>query len=291
MAIRTMERTATDYTSDELEVSKSVLVELFLILKSYSDALVLVGGWAPYFILKRFKKPDNEFEHVGSIDIDVAINPKIVSSIEYATMVELLEKKGYVQRLDKVGNPIPFSFVRNVKAHGKEYTIHVDFLSSEYDIFLAKKPRHRKIQPGLKARTMHGCEIVFDHNFEEEITATLPDGGEARTKIKIADVVSSITTKGITLGERLNNKDAYDLFSIIANYKDGVDSVAEEIRAFLSNELVKEAISNIQDKFANEKSAGPFMVANFLDGDEETKRRYIADSFIVISEFLKLISK
>lgn len=291
MAIRTIERAAADYTSDETEASKSVLVELFLILKSYSDALVLVGGWAPYFILKRFKKPDNEFKHVGSIDIDLAINPKMVGSIEYATIVELLEKKGYVQRLDKIGNPIPFSFVRNVKLHGKEYDIHVDFLSNEYNIFLTKKPRYRKIQPDLKARTMHGCEIVFDHNFEEELIATLPDGGEAKAKIKIADVVGSVVTKGIVLGERLNNKDAYDLFAVIANYKNGLEPVAEEIKPFLDNKLVKEAIENIQSKFANEKSAGPFMVANFLDGDEETKKRYITDAYVVVSEFLKLIKK
>jgi len=53
------------------------------VLGSYRDALVLIGGWAPYVILERFGASrafqadvfqrdvfQTGFAHVGSIDID-----------------------------------------------------------------------------------------------------------------------------------------------------------------------------------------------------------------------------
>jgi len=44
--------TITDYTPELTNISKSVLLELMTTLKSYSNAFVLIGGWAPYFILE-----------------------------------------------------------------------------------------------------------------------------------------------------------------------------------------------------------------------------------------------
>lgn len=279
----------TDYTHELTNISKSVLLELMTTLKSYSDAFVLVGGWAPYFILEKFKKPKNRFKHIGSIDIDLAINPAMIDARKYASIVELITKRGYTPRLDRLGNIVPFSFERTITVNEKEYIIPVDFLSTEYNIFIGKKHRHRRIQPDLLARTMRGCEIVLDHYFEHDITGILPKDGKITIKLKVADVVGAITTKGIVLGKRYNEKDAYDIYVIIANYKDGPMSVAEEIRPHLENKLVKEAIENIKEGFADVKSAGPSWVANFFSGDEETRKRRTMDAFMNVSEFLKLI--
>lgn len=70
--------TVKDYGSEITNVSKSVLLELLLILRSYLHALVLVGGWAPHFLLERYQQ-DKEFKHIGSVDIDFAIDPKLIS--------------------------------------------------------------------------------------------------------------------------------------------------------------------------------------------------------------------
>ena len=53
--------------------STSALLELATALKHYSNALVLIGGWAPYYLVKDHGRPG--FEHIGSIDIDLAIDP------------------------------------------------------------------------------------------------------------------------------------------------------------------------------------------------------------------------
>ncbi|MBI4677801.1 MAG: hypothetical protein HY748_09490 [Elusimicrobia bacterium] len=40
-----------DYDSATTGASRSVLLEVMTILGEYRDALVLIGGWGPYFLL------------------------------------------------------------------------------------------------------------------------------------------------------------------------------------------------------------------------------------------------
>jgi hypothetical protein len=216
-----MIRTITDYTFRLTDASKSVLLELMTALISYREALVLVGGWVPYFLLERYKKEDNSFEHVGSIDLNIAIDPAIIDSERYATIVEIIEQRGYEPRTDRKGDVIDFSFNRILPIDGEEYVISVDFLTTQFE-----GHRHREVQQDLRARTMRGCSLVFKHYFEHEIKGKLPENGEIANKIKIADIGGCIATKGIALGERYKEKDAYDIYSVIANYKDGPKDVA-----------------------------------------------------------------
>lgn len=75
-------RLRSSFLSDISAVSKSVLLELMTILGAYRDALVLVGGWVPYFLIENHKRPGDEFEHVGSIDIDLAVDPNSHLSLQ-----------------------------------------------------------------------------------------------------------------------------------------------------------------------------------------------------------------
>lgn len=50
-----------NYRQDVAALSMSVTLEVMTILGAYRDSLVLVGGWAPYFILERFGREDNVF--------------------------------------------------------------------------------------------------------------------------------------------------------------------------------------------------------------------------------------
>ena len=92
-----MARVSTDYESPLVEASRSALLELALSLRAYRDSLVLVGGWAPYFLLRDHQQPDNPFVHIGSIDIDLAVDPDRIDPREYATIEELITelKKDY----------------------------------------------------------------------------------------------------------------------------------------------------------------------------------------------------
>jgi len=114
--------TKLDYIKKEVDICLSVMVEIMTILGEYRDSIVLVGGWVPYFMIK-----DKKEEHIGSIDIDLALDFNTISEDAYKTILELLEKRGYLK-----GNQ-PFIFKRSIKYEdGNLYTIEIDFLSGEY---------------------------------------------------------------------------------------------------------------------------------------------------------------
>ena len=57
--------------------------------------------------------------------------------------------------------------------------------------------------------------------------------------------------KGIVLGERYKEKDAYDIYYLISNYKNGPKDVANEINKHTSDSLVKESLGTITRNFKN----------------------------------------
>jgi hypothetical protein len=281
-----------DHGGEIARLSLSVYLELMTILGAYREALVLVGGWAPYFILERFGREDIGFRHVGSIDIDVAVNPRLVSPDDYASIVERLERRGYRQRFDKRGQPIPFIFEREVSlGEGRgTHVIEVDLLAPEYG-GTGKSHRHQRVQHDLLARKARGCDVVFDHCFDYELTGGLPDGAKNTVRVKIVDVVGCLTMKGIVLGERYHEKDAYDLYSVITYYEGGPRGTAQAVKPHLGNALVREGIDTIAEKFESIRSVGPVGVARFLASDSGERERITADAFVSVSEFIKALEE
>ena len=223
-----MQTKSTDYPKDITTISKSALLEVMTILKGYKNQIVLVGGWVPYFLLQKYQK-DKEFRHIGSVDIDLVIDPKLIESGVYESIVSIIEKNGFKPRTDKDENPIEFSFEKEFS--GK--TIHIDFLSTEYP--QKTKKRHRVVQPDLKTRTLKGARIVLKHNYEEELEGKLPNGADVKVKLKIADVIGCLATKALALGGRSVAKDYYDIYTIISYYKDGEVSCAKEMKIYLDD--------------------------------------------------------
>jgi len=278
-----MNNKTTDYPEEITQLSKSVLLEIMTLLKGYKDNIILVGGWVPYFLLQKFKKDEN-FKHIGSVDIDLVINPDLIKSGVYETIVKIIEDNGYVQRIDKLGNPIEFSFEREIK----NKTIHIDFLSTNYPE--KTKKRHRIVQPDLKARTLKGAKIVLQHNFEEELEGNLPNGAYIKVKIRIANVVGCLITKALALGGRSKAKDNYDIYTVIAYYKHGEKSCAEEIKSFLNDKIISESLEDIKTNFETEISLGPIMIGNFMySNDEDARNKIIVDSFMRVNRFLELL--
>ncbi|HEX9780625.1 MAG TPA: nucleotidyl transferase AbiEii/AbiGii toxin family protein [bacterium] len=286
------ERTAISYGPGVTSASRSVLVELMTALGAYRDALILIGGWAPYFLLERHQRPDDPFAHVGSIDIDLVVDPRRVGDPQYATIVELLRARGYRPALGRRGREIPFSFERTVlsPATEKPYTIRVDFLT-RLDPDGSDGP-HLEVQDALFARKLAGCEAAFDHHTMIELTGVLPDGGEHTVPMRMADVVGCLTMKGIVLGERYREKDAYDIYALAAHYGSGPAAAAEAVRPHRDRALVAEAVGRIARAFASRNATGPAWVAAFLLNPmfAEAYQRQVTDAFMVVHEFTRLLS-
>ncbi|MDH5713363.1 MAG: hypothetical protein OEY83_05435 [Candidatus Bathyarchaeota archaeon] len=138
----------------------------------------------------------------------------------------------------------------------------------------------------MQAVVIRGSSIVFSHSFEHNITGVLPSGAETRALAKVSDVVGSLATKGLALKGRYKEKDAYDIYFVLRYYKGGPKKVGEEMRSFLDESVVAEALEEIRDKFRNVRSEGPFQVAYFLaPEDERLRERIQGEAYAVLRAF------
>lgn len=281
-------RYALDYNLDVTKISFSYLLELTAALREYYDSLVLIGGWVPFFILEHFKKPTVDFRHIGSIDIDLAVSPKLFDEgiDKYRTIIEHIEKLKFVPKKDRLNNVVPSSFVKQTK-EGVE--IQVDFLTSfikEYP----KSKRHLKVQPDLMARRTKGCETAFTHNWECPLVGNLPGNGEIKLKMRVANVVSGIAMKCQALGERLDGKDPYDIYVMVAYYKDGPSSVAKEFKPHTKIPIIASSLKILDENFQKQDSNGSVRAGYFLYPNDATMREKTStDAYMTVREFLKLV--
>ena len=270
--------TRNDYTSEEVDICLSVMVELLTVIGDLRDHVVLVGGWVPYFLLK-----EKQHEHTGSIDIDLAFDFNHISDDSYKTILQLLKERGYTQGKQ------PFIFHRTVKTEdGHEYTIQVDFMAGEYG-GTGRSRRTQRVQD-VRARKARGCDLVFESNFPVKIRKRMPDGAVNEVSIKVADVAPFIVMKGMALDDRYKEKDAYDIYFTVSNYPGGIKSLSKEFESLKGNKLVIEGLGKIKSKFKEIDSSGPVWVVNFFEiNNQEEKDRVQRDAFERVNAFLNLI--
>lgn len=249
--------TKFNYEIKEVDICLSIIVEIMTILGEYRDSIVLVGDWVPYFLIE-----DKKEAHIGSIDIDLALDFNVISDSAYRTILELLEKRGY-----KRGSQ-PFIFTRSIKyKDGNTYTVEIDFLSGEYG-GTGKSHRTQKIQD-INARKARGCDLVFQDNLTISIKNPMPDGSLNQISIKIANAIPFLVMKGMALWDRYKEKDAYDIYFIIKNYPGGIEKLTKTFKHIKSNKLVQEGLGKILAKFDSIDAIGPTWLVKFLDIEDD----------------------
>lgn len=266
------------------------MLELATALKHYRDALVLIGGWAPYYLVKDHGRKGSD--HVGSIDIDLAVDPELVGSDEYASIIELITDRDYMMRRSTDDRPIPFSYRKEIvlSEGGRSFDISVDFLTCEDEE--RKGHRHREVQSSLPARIANGCGLAFEHNYSRNIEGVLPGNGRAEARIKVLDLPGCIGMKGIVLGDRYKEKDAYDIFSVVSRCLGGPEEVGSMVRPYMDDRSMREGIANISQRFRSIDAEGPYWVGSFIHPfDTELRKRAQAESFVLVDRFFRTVCR
>ena len=277
----------SQYSSVKTNSCFSIIVELMTYLKKYSHNIVLVGGWVPYFLYGDIKA--EEQKHVGSLDVDLALNFLLIPEQDYQTIADILEERGYKNRKDRKGNIIHASYERTfTDENNNEQIIQVDFLASEYG-GSSKNKRHQRIQDML-TRKGRGVDLVFENCVERKLEARMPNGARNEIKLKVANFCSIIATKAFAFYERGSEKDAYDLYWLFKNHPKGEAGVIKELSRMKNNKLFIQALNLIKESFKNLDSLGPVAVANFFEPIEAEEREIILrDSYEIIYRIMKYL--
>lgn len=252
-----------DYASDAVQAAQSVMLELARILGEYKNDIAIVGGWVPYLLLGEDGK-----RHIGSTDVDIALNHLSLQEIGYKTIAQILTAHGYAIGVQ------PFIFYRTVRVGEKELRVQVDLLAGEYEGSSASR-RTQSVQD-VKPRKARGCDLVFEMNEKIRIEGVLPDGGIDAAEIQVASIVPFLVMKGIAMSERLKEKDAWDIYFCLCNYPHGLDALALAFMPHLNHGLVREGLQKIAEKFASSEHVGAVHVARFeqiVDDEERAIRQ------------------
>ncbi|HUT13586.1 MAG TPA: hypothetical protein VMY42_24070 [Thermoguttaceae bacterium] len=260
--------TRKDYNRELVDAALAVLLEIVNVLGEYRNGIALVGGWVPEFLL-----PDSKEKHVGSIDVDLALDHHVLREPGYQTICDRLVAAGYVQHGEQ-----PFIFYRTFPVGGRNMTVEVDFLAKEYE-GSSKRHRTQKIQD-IRARKARGCDLVFEMNQEVRISGTRPDGRKDVAMIRIPTIAPFLVMKGMALADRNKEKDSWDIYFCVKNYPGTREELVEECRRHLAHKLVQEGLTHIAMKFASPGHVGPRAVADF-EGvtDPQERERLQRDAY------------
>jgi len=264
----------SDYPEEEVQACLSVLIEVMTALGQFRKNIAVVGGNVPFLLI-----PSGEPKHPGTLDVDLALDFKHISSATYETILRILAKRGYYQKSD---GP-PFRFYRDIP--GSEITIEVDLLAGEYG-GTGKGRRHQEVQD-VKARKARGCDLVFDQAIEINLSGKLPNGGKNEVTVLVPHIGVFLVMKGMALWDRMNEKDAFDIYYCCRNYPGGLKELIEEMKALVTNKLAREGLGKIKAKFATVDAIGPTWVADFSETTEpEEKDRIQREAFEIVNSVL-----
>lgn len=216
---------------------------------------------------------DVENHHVGSIDVDIAINHQTVSEAGYQTILRTLQSHEYRQS-DKQ----PFIFFRNIEVNGESIEVEVDFLAGEYG-GTGRGRRTQKAQD-MRFRKARGADLVFLMPERIRISGELPGGGKDSAEIQFASISTLIVMKSFAMRDRLKEKDPWDIYYCLKNYSGGIDAILKEFKKLGNKNVVHEAVLVLSEKFNSIDAVGPVHVADFEDATDAEERAFLQrDSF------------
>jgi len=265
------------YDRDATETSKGALVELCRALRQYRFDMVLAGGWAAYFLVTGF------FDHCGSVDIDFVLRPRVVE--RYERIKQIVERLGY----KPTGSVFRFERLIPSSKTGVRHKVEVDFLTEPEGAERLPEDWLASVQRDLKACIVEGCGLLFKHNCDVEVRAVIPGDGEASASFSCADIVGSLTMKGLAL-YRMKDKDSYDIYAVAGFLGGGPKEASQAFGAAIRvkkgpERVTLDSLKEIREAFASLSAQGPSAVVRFT-GLEDAR----IDAYQRVRTFLEGIS-
>jgi len=272
-------RNEADYSERQTVAARRVLVDVGQVLASFVDCLVVVGGWTPDLLL-----PDADEPHVGSIDVDLALDAAKLDDGRYAELVKLLlDTKRY-----RVGEK-DFQLVVEVDLRDgeKPVQVEVEFLAPK-DVKLKKhKP---KLLTDFRVLQIEACSEAFHNPVELEIPGQNVRGANNTVRLRVASLADFLVMKAHAIGGRDKPKDTYDFCYCLEQFPAGMDKLAEDWKKRVGEKNIARAIEILREKFASVEAFGPQQLVEFHSApDADTQAMHARRAYEVVKQFLDLL--
>lgn len=272
-------RQREDYSDRQIAAAHRVLVDLGQVLKSFEDCLVVVGGWVPDLLMEKAEEA-----HVGSIDVDLALDAEKLAAGRYAELLKVLLNTRRYQQADE-----PFKLYAEVELEDGQPSVRVDvdFLKSPDGRTKKNKP---KLTEGFRPLDASGCSAAFEHPELVVITGKMIKGKTNRVQFRVASIADFLIMKSYALANRDKPKDAYDLCFCLDHYPGGLKKLAANWKRRADQKDVIKAIGILKEKFAAVDAYGPGQVVEFYNSaNTEEQERQARRAYELVRGFLKQV--
>jgi len=273
-------RQQSDYTDRQVEAARRVLIDLGQILASFSDCIVLVGGWVPDLLIPNASEP-----HVGSIDVDLALDAEKLNGGRYADLLNLLlDTRRYVP------GSKDFQLIAEVDLEdgGALIQVDVEFLAP-HDLKIEKN--RPKLLEGFRVLKADGCGAAFHSPVEMVMLGLNVRGAKNTVSLRIASIADFLVMKAHAIGGRDKPKDAYDFCYCLDHSPGGIAPLAVEWKARIEEPDIKKSVAILREKFEDPASFGPQQVLEFYHSPQPEEREMQARrAYELVREFLHLIA-
>jgi hypothetical protein len=159
------------------EAARRVLVDIGRVLAAFRDCLVVVGGWVPDLLLTGV-----EDSHIGSIDVDLALDAQELSDGRYAELLKLLLDTRRYRLGEKA-----FQFLTDVDLDAGEGPLQaeVEFLAPKE---VKLKKNHPKLLEGFRVLKTESCSAAFRAPEEIELSGHTARGARNKVRLQVASL-------------------------------------------------------------------------------------------------------
>lgn len=274
-------QSAMDYDDRTTAAVRSVLLEIGQILGAFKGRFAVIGGAVPWLLLE-----NDDMPHVGTLDVDLGLDAEALGNGGYASLVGALQEHGYRQR----EGLRRFQLARTVRPadDGPALEVIVDFLMPRDAEIAKNKP---PLISNFAVQRADGADLATTFYKMVAIEGSMPEGGTNRVELAVCSIPALLAMKGHALNGRYKQKDAYDIYYCIRNYRGGPEVLAEECRMILAHASGEAGYRFIDAKFTTVDDFGPTCVRQFVQASrilgDRTPEQWQRDAFGQVDAWLR----
>ena len=223
----------------ETEAARAVLIEVLNALGAMRDDLVIVGGWVPDLLYPASN-------HMGSLDVDLAVSPKAIGGNAYSSIRE---------RLSRIGCTMQESPTRFFKQFpGLANPVKIDLITG---LYVSQQKQDSILVDEIRINALRGIDLAFEASEMITIDGRMPDGSVNQLTARLVAPEAYVLIKAIALDERAKDKDAYDIAFVLSHYQPSLGDLAKKVHNVARLGIGNEALKLLQAKFRTLNSVGP----------------------------------
>jgi hypothetical protein len=273
-------RQREDYSERQIEAARRVLVDVGQVLAAFVDCLVVVGGWIPDLLL-----PEADEPHIGSIDVDLALDVVKLNEGRYAELLKLLLD---TKRYKKGTKDFQLVVEVDLKDGEKPVSVEVEFLAPKEVKLKKNKP---KLLADFRVLQADGCGVAFHAPLELPLSGKTVRGATNTVRLRVASLSDFLVMKAHAIAGRDKPKDSYDLCYCLEYFPGGMKKLAADWKKRLGEKDVTKAVKILREKFVTVDAFGPQQLVEFHNSpDSESQAMQSRRAYELVQRFLSLLA-